>query len=239
MKKQLIVLLLFFGWSATFAQTSKVWNFPTGPGSTEWENSKTLEGRLSLYNVPVSLLKTMTTEDLVKTCLNYPELRMIFTRNSYQQGYEFLRDQFNGFSELEKRTDAGKYLLSIYSGKKHDDVSLITNLVDQGKFIVDIIYIEIILSQEPIINNMDKTEQISLKNQAINSFENVVGLKDIYGTMSLEMPALIMGRLLLIEKETNLALKTKIDDEILSFTTNSETPDMSVWYKVYNIAKGN
>jgi hypothetical protein len=57
--------------------------------------------------------------------------------------------------------------------------------------------------------------------------------------MSLEMPALIMGRLLLIEKETNLALKTKIDDEILSFTTNSETPDMSVWYKVYNIAKGN
>lgn len=240
MKKQLLLMFfLCYGCTILSAQTSNVWEYPIRPGSPEWENSKTLAERLSLYNIPVSLLNTMTTEDLVKTCLNYPELRMIFTRNSLQKGYEFLKGQFNSFRELEKRTDAGKYLLSSYLEKRHDDVSLITDLVDQGRFMSSILYIEIILSQESIINNMAETEQILLKNQTIKSFENVVRLKEYYSTFPLELPALIMGRVLIIEKETNLALRSKIDDEILSFTSNSGTPNISVWYRVYNIAKGN
>ena len=240
MKKQLLLMFfLCYGCTILSAQTSKVWEYPIRPGSPEWKSAKTLVERLSLYNIPVSLLNTMTTEDLVKTCLNYPELRMIFTRNSLMKGYEFIKGQFNGFRELEKRTDAGKYLMSTYSEKRHNDVSLIANKVDQGKFMESILYIEIILSQEPIINNMAKPEQISLKNQAIKSFENVIRLKDFYGSFPLELPALIMGRLLVIEKETNLALNNKIDDEILSFTRNSGTPKISVWYRVYDIAKGN
>lgn len=239
MKNQLLAgLFLFCVWPLLIAQKSAVWDYPIKPGSSEWENCKSVEERLRLYNIPVSLLASMTTEDLVETCLNYPELRMIFAYNSIQRGYESLRDQFNGFIELEKRNDAGRYLFGVYSRKKHDDVLQITGLVNQGKFMHSILYIETILSQNGIINNMTKSEQTSLKNQAIESFQNIERLKNIYGTYPLQMPALIMGRILMIEKETNMSLKSKIDDEIVSFTNNSESQNVSVWYKIYNIAKG-
>ena len=179
----------------------------------------------------------MSTEDLVKTCLNYPELRMIFTRNSLQKGYEFIKREFNGFWELEKRTDAGEHLMIAYSNKKHDDVSKIPDGVDRGRFMQSILNIEIILSQEPIISNVAKAEQFALKKQAIRSFENVVRLEEYYGTFPLEMPALIMGRLLIIEKETNLALNSQIDNEIIAFLSNPGGFRTDVWSRVYNIAK--
>jgi hypothetical protein len=240
MRKQfLLIFILCSVWSIVSAQNSKVWEYPIQPGSQEWENSNTITEKMGYYNIPVNQLNTMTTEDLVKTCLNYPELRMIFTRNSLQKGYEYLRSQFNGFKELENRTDAGKYLLNIYLEKKHDDVTLIKNLVDKGHFMSSILHVEIMLSQEPIIKNMDKLDMISLKAKAINSFESVERLKEFYSSFPLEMPALIMSRILIIEKETDLTLKSKIDDEIIIFARNSGSPNVSVYYKVYNLARGN
>ena len=44
-------------------------------------------------------LQEMNTADLVQTCLNYPEFRLIMTRNSLKQGYEYLKSIFNGFKE--------------------------------------------------------------------------------------------------------------------------------------------
>jgi hypothetical protein len=238
MKKQILfIFFLCYGTIFLHAQ-SKVWNYPIGPGSKEWGSAKSLDERLNLYNIPASLLGNMTTDDLVKTCLNYPEWRMIFTRNSMMQGYGFIKSQFNGFRELEARKDAGRILLAAYSNKNHDEIVQIADKVDQGKFIESILYIEILLSQEEIINNMDKSDQEALKNQALKSYESETRLKEYYGTPSLEMPALIMARLLIIESETNPAIKTKLDDDILFFVNNAGTPKISVWYNVYNLTKG-
>jgi hypothetical protein len=46
-------------------------------------------------------------------------------------------------------------------------------------------------------------------------------------------------KILNFEKETDSLLKNKLDDEILSFIANSGTPNVSLWYRVYNIATGN
>lgn len=238
MKKQIWLIFIFFsGWTILIAQNSKVWDYPFGPGSTEWKNSNTLPERLSLYNIPADLLKSISTEDLVISCLNYPELRMIFTRNNLTQGYEYLRSQFNGFRELETRVDAGKCLLSVYAKKRHDDVALFANKVDMGKFMESIVYIEVILSNETIINSMELTDRIALKNQALKSFEDEVRLKDYYSMFPLELPALIMARLLIIESRTNINIKNSVDDEILIFAKNSGTNLVPVWYRVYDLTK--
>ena len=222
--------------SAQTANSS--WDYPIGPGSSEWENCDNFIQRLSLYNIPESQLTKMKTEDLVHTCLKHPELRIIFTRNSLQQGYEFLRDHFNGLQELEKRQDAGKHLLFAYSKIRHDDVSLEKSDVDKGRFMQGILNIELILSQKSIINNMSKADQSSLISQATSSYENVVRLFDYYGTFPLEMPTRIMGQVLLINKEANPELNKDIYNGIIRFINNSNASEYSVWELVYNISKG-
>ena len=123
--KKIILFLLIVMPFFSFAQNEKVtWDYPIKPGSKEWLAVSDFSKRLELLNIPAPLLKKMSTEELVKSCLNYPEYRLIFTRNDLQSGYNFIRSSFNGFVELESRPDAGKELVKVYAGYKPDGFDL-------------------------------------------------------------------------------------------------------------------
>ena len=76
--------------SVLFAQQIIVWDYPIHYGTPEWGKLKTFEERLNAYNIPDSLLKIMTTEDLVNTCLEYPDRILITSRDNLQTGYNFI-----------------------------------------------------------------------------------------------------------------------------------------------------
>jgi len=213
-----------------------VWDYPIRPGSFEWDKANTLEARLNLYNIPSNLLRVMKTEDLVKTCLNYPELRMIMSRNNFFEGYTFLKTNFNGFRELEKRPDAGKILLSIYEDIRHDDVVKIPKSIDKGHFMANILHLEIIIVQDPIISSLSSEELISLKTKAIKSYESILSLEEYFSIFPLEFPALIMCKVLNIEKEINPFLNQSFDKELSAFLKYPHVSNSSVWDRVYEIA---
>jgi len=237
MKKLLFFFLLLWIEVNLFPQKSKVWDYPIGPGSTEWTESNTVTQRLSFYNIPEDLLRVMNTGDLVRTCLNYPEWRMIFTRNSLAQGYDFIRNQFNGFRELALRKDASLFLLEHYSKINHDDVKNIPDPVNQGVFMESILQVEILLSQEQIIRNMSEAEQNTLKGLALRSIENEMRLEKYFGTFPREIPSLILARLLQIKSETNQDLKSLLDEKMLIFIKRSAMMDSSVWFRIYELSK--
>lgn len=92
----------------------------------------------------------MNTTDLVQTCLNYPEFRLIMTRNGLQKGYDYLKSIFNGFKELENRIDAGKELLKEYKKLNPEDIKNYDTPFNQGGFSFRFTYIEILIAQRPI-----------------------------------------------------------------------------------------
>jgi hypothetical protein len=96
------------------AQESRVWDYPIHYGTPEWDRLSSYQERLKTYNIPDDLIIYMTTADLVKTCLNYPEWLFITSCNDFQTGYNSIRSLFNGFVELEKRPDAFKELYKVY-----------------------------------------------------------------------------------------------------------------------------
>ena len=65
-------------------------------------------------NIPDPMLTSLTTEALAKACLNYPLFNEVFYVNNLQQGIEGVIRNFNGLTELLKRTDAGQELFKIY-----------------------------------------------------------------------------------------------------------------------------
>ena len=81
-KKILLAILMFsISWNWVQGQgESIVYDFPIQPGTPEWDSLDTYEDRLDAYNIPNSVLKVMNTADLVRTCLSYPEFRLIMTQ---------------------------------------------------------------------------------------------------------------------------------------------------------------
>ena len=80
------------------AQTREInvtWDFPVRYGTKEWENLKTFEEKFNAYNIPDEILKNISTEELVKTCLSYPQLGLMHAYNTTGQGFAVLYNLFN------------------------------------------------------------------------------------------------------------------------------------------------
>lgn len=70
--------------------------------------------RVLASQIPRDELKKMSTEELITAVLEYPCFIDMIFYNTYQEGYEVVRDNFNGLRELMSREDSGEYLLEAY-----------------------------------------------------------------------------------------------------------------------------
>ena len=206
-------------------EKSRVYDFPVKPGTPEWERLQTYKEKLNAYNIPDKLLAVMNTGDLVQTCLNYPEFRLIMTRNSLQQGYDYLKTIFNGFSELEKRSDAGAELIKEYKKFNPAEIRSYDTPVKRGEFAFKITYVEILLAQKPMLSGLDKTSKKELIKTVVFNYEIIKKMPENYATFGLLTPTLMLGRLLDISNQEdfkNIKLKS---NKLRYFIVNSELLD--------------
>jgi hypothetical protein len=193
MKKAILVLLIAIP-LISYAQNQISWDFPIKPGSTEWKNAVSYKERLDLYNIPAKTLDIISTKELIKACLNYPEFRLIFTRNDLQLGYNHISEIFNGFKELESRSDAGKELLSVYKSYNPGGFDKNSTDLQIGHHIVEFTYIELLIAQPDIIKSLSISESNELRIECINKFKGKKDLIESYGVIGLETTALILAR---------------------------------------------
>lgn len=85
---------------------AQVYNFPVRPGTETWSNLVTEEDRFSAMQIPEDQLVSMSTQDLVITCMNYPAWLYFTAFNNPQDGIDINIHNFNGLQELMKRADA-------------------------------------------------------------------------------------------------------------------------------------
>jgi len=225
--KKIILFLLIAIPIISFAQNQKAtWDYPVKPGSKEWLEVSDFSKKLELYNIPAPLLKRISTEELVKSCLNYPEFRLIFTRNDLQSGYNFIRSSFNGFVELETRPDAGKELMKVYAGYKPDGFDLNSTDLEIGKFICEITYIEILMAQTEILNKLNLTDSKELMSMCSQKYKVKKDRQKYYGGIGLHTTALIIAR-----QQGKKLLNAKIkhgDQKINAFINNLSFNDIGL-----------
>ncbi len=133
----------------------------------------TLEQHLELLNLPEETLDCIITEGLIETCLNYPELRMIWTRNSPQEGYDYVHSHFNGLRELDKRNDAPKFLLKKYKNiePKNDNFNL--EALD-GHYLFNLCYFVLIFSQYTNLESLTINEKIELIEKSDSLYNELI-----------------------------------------------------------------
>ncbi|WP_297093186.1 hypothetical protein [uncultured Draconibacterium sp.] len=212
------------------------WNYPVRPGTEEWKQLNSFKERLDAFNIPDDVLLEITTEELVKTCLEYPWWILITSRDYNQEGYDFLKSVFNGFRELEKREDAGRELIKEYEKMNPEDIYKFDTLVKQGVFSFKFTYIELLLAQKDIvksINDKDLGLLIKKSSSVYNAKSEAFEKYSFYGIAS---SCLILSRVLEVKRHDNFIILGSELPEVVSYNKKGNSVNKELLDHICNEA---
>jgi len=213
------------------------WDYPLRPGVKAWEDIESYDDRLKALNIPESILKKMSTANLVTACLNYPELRLIMTRNSLQLGYDYILSIFNGFTELESRKDGGKQLLVRYMELDPQNIKFCKTPLERGEYSFKIVYLELILSQTQILRKLEQDEKVKILKYATDYYKSKDLLKNNYSQFGQSTTALLLGRFLDVEQDIELVQQKKQDNQLREFLDHTFPLDKTGMDAIFEKAK--
>lgn len=104
MNKIFLTLIFFIiGFSLAAQKINTPYDFPIKPGTEEWKQLKSGEEMVRVCKIPDSILTSLTTEALAKTCLSYPLLNEVFYANNLQTGIEKVIKKLQWFVRAFKK----------------------------------------------------------------------------------------------------------------------------------------
>jgi hypothetical protein len=186
--KSAVLLLLCLSAFVTYSQTTEkklIWDFPIRYGTNAWNSLKTVEDQFNAYNIPEEIAKTVSTEELIKICLNYPEWGLIHVYNDRQTGFAVIVNLFNGFRELLSRKDAPEELLKFYNSIDPLNIDESWTDLQKGLYSFQFTKIELFLAQKIIINKFDKSTIQKLRTSALSVYQKKKQRLDVYSLWDL------------------------------------------------------
>ena len=200
---------------------SDAYIFPLRPGMPEWKELKSHAEMLAACQIPEELLAKMSTEGLVRTCLNYPMAYDAFAYDSFQTGLKSVIASFNGLQELITRPNVGSVLLRAY--KDMDPL----NLPDCGYTARNVcrfqfMYIELLLAEDAVIAGMGANDRRALLEESYRKYVSKRS-DSTYALIELGPSAFLMSTILLTDgfepyramSEENEELRTFIEGGLL------------------------
>lgn len=151
---------------------------------------------LEFYKIPENVLQCISTDALIQTCISYPEISLIWTRNSLQQGFDYIKKNCNGFEELLNRSDGYSEIVNDY---KQLDINRNWNsysVLENGHYIVNIIYHELFLAQNEILMSLTKDQKIELFQLVLDNQKLKFELREHYGIVGMESSLAILARIM-------------------------------------------
>jgi hypothetical protein len=91
------------------------YNYPIVPGMDEWAALRSGEEMMDICQVPVDILKKMSTQAVIQSIWEHPLLFEILLRYQYQTDFDSFMSNNNAYEELKAREDAGICLLERYT----------------------------------------------------------------------------------------------------------------------------
>ncbi len=229
MKKQLLLsfsLLLFF---AMHAQEKAEWDYPVKPGTKEWASFETNEQMLNACQIPLDILNTMSTKELVTACLNYPLFNNYVAFDDEREGVKVTIQNFNGLQELSRRKDGFIELIKAYTN--YPILSQVQKDINSKDYHAPykLSFLELVLSDPTFLSQINNDELEKLRKIAVNKYADKLQNPDVYSLFcikkSMLLTAVIMNKQNKTEKKDviNTFIKTYNNLESNTLTEMSKT----------------
>ena len=202
-----VCAMFLFTLTVTGKSADDSYHFPVRGGTEEWKAFTSHVQMLEACMVPENVLAVMSTEGLIKTCMDYPLKNDLGNYNHFQNGFEGVVRGFNGLQELLKRKDAGTKLIAFYREMKPEAFDKALSIADKGFYAFDIMYVEIMLSQSQVLDNLTVQEQKELLALCLRKSDVRANYTEVYDDARFHIGwALLAGRLL---QKQNYQMQTR------------------------------
>lgn len=202
-----VCAMFLFTLTVTGKSADDSYHFPVRGGTEEWKAFTSHVQMLEACMVPENVLAVMSTEGLIKTCMDYPLKNDLGNYNHFQNGFEGVVRGFNGLQELLKRKDAGTKLIAFYREMKPEAFDKALSIADKGFYAFDIMYVEIMLSQSQVLDNLTVQEQKELLALCLRKSDVRANYPEVYDDARFHIGwALLAGRLL---QKQNYQMQTR------------------------------
>lgn len=166
----------------------------------EEARGKPSDERIKMFKIPEQILHCLSTEALVKSCLDYPGIGLAWAYNSLQQGFDQVSSMCNGFDELWERGNKFQVLYSLYQQKNPDrgNWDSYTDL-ENGRYLFDVNYVELVISQYEILHELSIFEKTELFQLALDNQKKKVELIKYWGVPGMDTSIAILGRIMYLD----------------------------------------
>jgi hypothetical protein len=161
------------------AQDSVIpWSFKVKPGMAEWKNYKTNSERIAACQIPDNILVSLSTEDLLELCLQYPLRIDILAYDNILEGLDRYSRTFNGFQEFINRDDAADVLLKKYKKINPQKIEEQKLFKEKFYFMLRISMMELFITKTQLLSRLNQKEKKELLAEfCLKKSQKVVGNK--------------------------------------------------------------
>lgn len=154
--------------------------FSAGPDvdPAAWGKLRDSSAMVRALVIPATELEQMSTRELLGTVLDYPLLGNYLAYATPQEGVDALRSEVPALEALLLRSDVGPVLLDAYA-----EVDLEALLTERRYAVMEVEFIELLLAQSVVLENLGLDGRAELAQAAVTQFEVKVFTLDsaVYG----------------------------------------------------------
>jgi hypothetical protein len=191
------------------------YDFPIKGGTSEWAAFRTHDEMVAACQVPEPILRELSTEGLIETCLNYPLIGDMGMYSSWQQGFDRVAARFNGLQELLQRPDVGTKLLEHYRQMAPAGIRKKGTSLQKGQYAVTFQYVETLLAQEAVLSSMTAGERRDLLVECLGKVR--AKQEPDYNVVDIAYTVWVMGRILVMDTPDGLELEGQTESGLAYF----------------------
>jgi len=225
MKKIIIILLLAIP-ITSLAQEKVTWDFPVKPGMKEWKTLNSPEKMYSAMQIPDDILKKISTEKLAKLCINYPLFSTVLAHNSIQTGFNYMKNKFNGMSELLDRPDIASVMINVF--KTIDSNWILEEPNPGNSFGFKVSFLTMLLAQDEVINRLTEAQRKQLYAETVKK-HNIMVKNEKFGFFYFR--CLIWAASKCLEEEGKVNVRT--EKYLNTFLSSGEIIDRELYTILY------
>ena len=145
--------------STVTSRSVSKWDFPVKPGTAEWKTLNSRDEKIKKCQIPSEILKSLTTQELVEICANYPLNMDAYAYTNISIGMAIVTASFNGYQELFKRNDNFLCIFEHLSSKEisSSDMKNMSSL-EIGRAVLRYNIVESLFNYDEIIKNIPQNK---------------------------------------------------------------------------------
>ena len=189
------------------------YEYPIKPGTEEWVQLVSRDARAQACTIPQEILETISTGGLFESLLNYPFILDYGAWEKMQVGFEKLKTENKGFTELYSREDLFQIIYDWYSPMSLECKDWIYR-PNNAPVVIELEIIEMFIFQNEFLDSLNHDRVIEIFKLIFNKLQSRIDNRSLESEKWVS--AAILGKIM-FRSEFNPFVNKCLNNDYLKF----------------------